>query len=107
MEYLGSPKNKDFEKLRLEATIQAYREIIKLLQKRLQRMEYALNSESWHLFKNGSGEWAFSDDFPELKRILQEENCRGNRYLERNGYRYRLSGRDDKFIQRFKLKEAK
>jgi hypothetical protein len=94
----------DLEKVMLEAQIRELKQIIDMLQDRLRFLEASLNVHKWHPFKSGVGEWAFSSDFPELKQRLIEANARDNNYLELGGYRYRLSGEGDKFIQRFPLK---
>ncbi|MCX8168632.1 MAG: hypothetical protein N3E39_00190 [Candidatus Methanomethylicia archaeon] len=94
----------DLERIKLEAQIKELKQIIEMLQDRLRFLEASLNIHKWHPFKSGTGEWAFSDDFPELKRRLIEANARDSNYLEIDGYRYRLSGENDRFIQRFPLK---
>ncbi|MEM2136935.1 MAG: hypothetical protein QXI93_03145 [Candidatus Methanomethylicia archaeon] len=94
----------DPERIMLEAQIKELKQIIEMLQDRLRFLEASLNVHKWHPFKSGSGDWAFSDDFPELKQKLIEANARESNYLEMGGYRYRLSGENDKFIQRFPIK---
>jgi len=59
----------------------------------------------WTKFKSGNGEWAFSNSFPELTRELKTKNARGSNYLVKDGFRYRLSGDEDRFIQRYPIKK--
>jgi len=101
---LNDEESLDIERIMLESQIKELKQIIEMLQDRLRFLETVLNAHKWHPFKSGSGEWAFSNDFPELKQRLIEANARESNYLEFNGYRYRLSGEGDKFIQRFPLK---
>ncbi|RLE38255.1 hypothetical protein DRJ17_04620 [Candidatus Woesearchaeota archaeon] len=78
-------------------------QVLKEINEKLAKNE---EEEKWHKFKTGTGEWAFSNDFPELKRILQKKKARGNNFVEIDGYRYRLSGDNDRFIQRYPISKA-
>ena len=60
----------------------------------------ALDSLPWEPFKNRAGQWCFSDKAPDLKRALLE--CGSS--VEIGGYKYRLSGDENRFIQRFPMK---
>lgn len=58
----------------------------------------------WRAFKSGTpGGWTFSNNVPELVEKIREG---GGKYSE-GGYNYRLSGDDERFVQRFPIRRRK
>lgn len=72
-----------------------------------ERIRLGLNPEeidklSWTPFKGRSkGEWIFSSDAPKLKDVLLKNNGK----LDFEGYHYKLSGEDNRFINRFPMSD--
>jgi hypothetical protein len=58
----------------------------------------------WKPFKDKPGHWTFSKSNPLLRDTLE---AAPNKTLEHGGFKYRLSGEQDMFIQRFPLGGAK
>ncbi|MHA1589154.1 MAG: hypothetical protein ACTSVA_00930 [Candidatus Njordarchaeales archaeon] len=98
----------DTEKIRLQAQIFELTQIISILMDRLRMLKEAVNKDKilWHPFKSGRGEWAYSDKLPKLRETLIKHKARNQKYFYKDGYNYRLSGDEDRFIQRYKTEKG-
>lgn len=61
----------------------------------------ALDGLPWKPYKSGKGEWIFSDLEDPTAKKLREALASNQGRIELHGFRYRFSGRDDRFISRY------
>jgi hypothetical protein len=63
-------------------------------------------SVKWTPFTKGTGLWTFAND-PAVKDLVMKLASAKNKTLEEDGFRYRLSGDGDRFLQAFPTKKGK